>query len=119
VSLKKLPLNLNGKVDLAALPAPARANTGLGGPVVASTNLEKQIVSIVSNLLKLDEIGIEDNFFLLGGHSLFAAQLITRLRERFNVEIPLLTLFESPTVASLAVLIGQLTSEQSASAAGH
>jgi len=118
VCLDELPLNANGKIDRAALPPPSRTNApGLDAPVLPRTALERQIAAIVRNLLKLDEIGVEDNFFLLGGHSLLGAQLIGRLRERFNVEVPLLALFESPTVASLAAQIGRFVSEQTATVA--
>jgi acyl-CoA synthetase (AMP-forming)/AMP-acid ligase II/acyl carrier protein len=120
VCLDELPLNANGKIDRAALPPPSRTNApGLDAPVLPRTALERQTAAIVRDLLKLDEIGVEDNFFLLGGHSLLGAQLIGRLRERFNVEVPLLALFESPTVASLAAQIGRFVSEQSATVASR
>jgi len=81
------------------------------------TERERQITAMVLNLLTLDKIGREENFFLLGGHSLLGAQLIERLRERFNVEISLRALFESPTVAGIAAEVGHLVSARSASAA--
>ena len=120
VCLNELPLNANGKIDRAALPPPARTSApGLDAPVLPHTDLEREIASIARNLLKLDDIGVEDNFFLLGGHSLFAAQFIARLRERFNVEVGLLALFESPTIVGLAAQVGRLVSEQSAPAASR
>jgi len=118
VLLDRLPTNLNGKVDFAALPVPSRALAGLEDKVAPRTEIERQIASIVGGLLKVDEIGVEDNLFLLGGHSLFAAQLIARLREQFHLEVQLLSVFESPTIANLAALIKDGVTARSARAAG-
>ena len=113
VTLNELPLNENGKIDYAALPTPRRGDTpALESPESPSTNTERQIAAMVRNLLAVEEIGIKDNFFLFGGHSLFGAQLIARLAKRFKVEVPLRTIFESPTVASLAAQVERLRSEQ-------
>jgi acyl-CoA synthetase (AMP-forming)/AMP-acid ligase II len=118
VSVHELSLTAHGKVDKDALPPPGRANApGLSAPVWPRTDLERQVAAIVCNLLKLDRISVEDNFFFLGGHSLFGAQLIGRLRERFDVEVSLRMLFESPTVVDLAAHIGRVTQEQSAASA--
>jgi acyl-CoA synthetase (AMP-forming)/AMP-acid ligase II/acyl carrier protein len=118
ICLDELPLSANGKINLAALPPPGQANIArLEAPDLPRTEWERQITAMVLNLLKLDKIGREENFFLLGGHSLLGAQLIQRLRERFNVEISLRALFESPTVAGIAAEVGHLVSVRSASAA--
>jgi amino acid adenylation domain-containing protein len=117
VTLQEFPVTANGKIDYVALPAPDRSNRqGLDPPASPSTELEQQIATVVCDLLKLDEIGLEDNFFLLGGHSLFGAQLIARLEKRFKVGVPLRLLFESPTVASLAAEVSRIRCEQAASA---
>ncbi len=103
VTLEELPLTPNGKIDRAALPAPNEHNT-LRDEVFASpsTPTEKKIAEIVSALLKVERVGVEDNFFLLGGHSMLGAQLVTRISDTFGVELPLRTLFEAPTVRQLA-----------------
>jgi amino acid adenylation domain-containing protein len=96
-------LTPHGKIDRAALPAPTPANTlqddASDAPFTAT---EERVAEILGALLNLEEIGLDDNFFLLGGHSLLGAQLIARLRDVFGVELGLRSLFEAPTVAALA-----------------
>ena len=101
VTLKALPLNPNGKVDRKALPIPnlARSETVF---VLPRNDAEKIIASIYAEILKQEKVSINDNFFELGGHSLLATQVISRLREAFEIEFPLRILFEKPTVVSLA-----------------
>ncbi len=104
VILEALPLTANGKVDrkaLAALPPPS-AETG---PAAARTPLEAALSAIWAELLGLQALGVHDNFFELGGHSLLATRLISRLRSAFGVDLPLVRLFEAPTVAGLAALL--------------
>src|SRR2546426_10733790 len=72
------------------------------GATELCTDTEQRVAEIVGELLNLEAVGLDDNFFLLGGHSLLGAQLIARLREAFGVEIALRSLFEAPTVAALA-----------------
>lgn len=103
VPLDAFPLTAHGKIDRAALPAPERANTlqdQVSAPPCTAT--EQRVAEILGELLNLEEIGLDDNFFLLGGHSLLGAQLMARLRDAFGVEIGLRSLFEAPTVAALA-----------------
>ncbi|MBI5100062.1 MAG: amino acid adenylation domain-containing protein, partial [Nitrospirae bacterium] len=103
IILEALPLTPNGKIDRKALPAPDPVRPELGHPYVAPGNpTEKLMVNIWSEVLRIRQVGIHDNFFDLGGHSLSAAQVISRLRANFKVEIPLQTLFETPTVSGLA-----------------
>jgi len=109
MKLDTLPLTTNGKVDRRALPTPG-ATTGLEDEdayVAPRTPTEAGLSSIWSEILKIDRIGIHDNFFALGGHSLLATQVIARLRSVYNVNVPLRRLFESPTVAGLAVAVVQ------------
>src|SRR3989442_423233 len=110
VFLKSLPLTPNGKVDRAALPAPEDARPDLQKVFVAPrTPVEKELAGIWAGLLKVNDVGVHDNFFDLGGHSLLATQVVSRMRKVFQTEIPLRSLFESPTVAALAEKIESAT----------
>ncbi len=102
VVLKALPLTPNGKIDRQALPAPELAASLTDTFVDPRTPLEETLAGIWSELLSLKKVGIHDNFFDLGGHSLLITQLLARVREYFQVELPLRVLFEAPTVAGLA-----------------
>jgi acyl carrier protein len=100
-------LTANGKIDRAALPAPDEARPDLERRFVAPrTPIEKELADIWAAFLKLSEVGIHDNFFELGGHSLLATQVVSRMRKTFNCEVPLRSLFESPTIAGLAEQVG-------------
>ncbi len=95
-----------GKVDRKALPVPHGSRPELDNSYVAPrTPVEKELAQIWAEVLSLDEIGIHDNFFNLGGHSLLATQVISRVINAFKVELPIKSLFESPTVADMAVVI--------------
>ena len=107
VRLSEFPVTSNGKIDRAALTAMKPEGPGSGKTAAPESAVEQQIAAIVSRLLELTSIGRDENFFLLGGHSLFGAQLIVRLREAFGIEISLRTLFEAPTVRALAAEIGR------------
>ena len=101
VWLDEIPLTPNGKVDFKALPSPElQSETAVLVP--PSTSTEETLLSIWQNLLNLEKIGVTDNFFALGGHSLLGTQLISRIRQQLNVELPLQTLFTAPTVRALA-----------------
>src|SRR5262245_49716608 len=100
VFLEALPLTPNGKVDRHALPVPdATRQAALIAPRTAT---EERVAALYAQVLNIKEVGIDDNFFDLGGHSLLATQVISRVREDFQVEVPVYTLFEAPTVAGLA-----------------
>src|SRR5205807_2968059 len=103
VILDSLPLTENGKVDRRALPAPDQLRPELEGNFVAPrTPAEELIAGIWAEVLRLERIGVHDDFFDLGGHSLNATQVVSRVREAFKVEMPLRALFESPTVEALS-----------------
>ncbi|MBW4609138.1 MAG: amino acid adenylation domain-containing protein [Hassallia sp. WJT32-NPBG1] len=113
VPLKALPLTNNGKIDRKALPAPDKVRPEQAGLFVAPRNAtEKQLTEIWAEILRLDRIGIYDNFFNLGGHSLLATQLISRVRDTFQAELVVKNIFEAPTVADLAALVTQKLAEQ-------
>jgi acyl-CoA synthetase (AMP-forming)/AMP-acid ligase II/acyl carrier protein len=109
VRLEALPLNANGKLDREALPEPSPQNQPAAGEFRAPESpVEMRIAHILADLLNVDRIGVDDNFFLLGGHSLLGAQLILRIRERFGVELTLRHLFEAQTLGKLALLVESL-----------
>jgi len=113
VFLKSLPLTPNGKVDRNALPAPDETRPGLQSDFVAPRSLiEKELAGIWASFLKVSVVGVHDNFFDLGGHSLLATQVVSRMRKEFQQEIPLRSLFESPTVAQLAEKIEEANSNE-------
>jgi acyl carrier protein len=106
VQLESLPLTPSGKVDRSALPPVTSANTLRDNEYVEPrTPVEEKIAEILGQLLGLDSFGAEDNFFMLGGHSLLGTQVIIRLRDTFGIELSLRTIFESPTVAELAARV--------------
>jgi acyl carrier protein len=108
VVLDSLPLTANGKVDYSALPLATSENMLRDEPAAASSATEASLAQIVSGLLHVPEVAPDDDFFLLGGHSLLGTQLIVRIHEAFGVEVPLRTLFERPTVRGLAAVIEEL-----------
>ena len=109
ILLDALPLTPNGKVDRAALPAPDATNTARHSETAVPSNpIEARLAEIMSGLLGLEQIGRDDNFFMLGGHSLLGTQVIMRVSESFGVEIPLRTLFDAPTIEQLAAEVERL-----------
>jgi acyl carrier protein len=109
VRLKALPLNPAGKVDRATLPPPNAENTLRDSSFIAPrTPIEERLGAILAALLDLDRVSAEDNFFLLGGHSLLGTQLIARIRDTFGVELSLRSLFDFPTIAKLSCQIEML-----------
>jgi acyl carrier protein len=111
--LAKLPLNANGKIDRQALPEPEQAQTK--AYVAPSTPTEELVASIWAEVLRRDRVSTEDNFFELGGHSLMATQIVSRIREKFHVELAMRILFEKPTICGLAQAIEAARQEGSES----
>ncbi len=107
VSIESVPVTANGKVDRAALPS-SNGNRHSDAYVGPRTAVEEELVKILAPLLKLERVGVNDNFFLLGGHSLLGTQLIARISETFGVDLTLLKLFDHPTVAEMSVEIEDL-----------
>jgi tyrocidine synthetase III len=105
VALEKMPLNPNGKIDRKALPEPdITANRNFVAPV---TETELLLVDIWADVLSIDKelIGVQDNFFQLGGHSLKVAGLAGKIHQAFSVEVSIVELFKSPTIAAIAKMI--------------
>lgn len=113
--LDAMPLTLNGKVDRAALPSPdVVADTVHVEP---RTNTERQLVTIWSAVLKRDVVGVTDSFLDLGGHSLLAIRVLGRISKDFGVRLALRSLFETPTVRQIAVVIDAELAQRNAAAA--
>jgi len=109
VRLDALPVAASGKVNRSALPAPSEENILREEAFLnPRTPTEQRVAAIVASLLGLPQVGLNDNFFYLGGNSLFGTQVIARLRDAFHVELPLLTLFDHPTVVDLAAAVERL-----------
>ncbi len=108
VVLEQLPRTLSGKIDRQALPAleeratPAAGEAAVEGPRNA---IEKTVAEIFAEVLGLEQVGIHDNFFERGGHSLLVIQVLARVQQAYEIELPLGSLFEAPTVAGLASLV--------------
>ena len=109
VVLDAIPLNTNGKVDRKALPAPNDRPDLAISYREPETDLERKLTRIWQELLRVDHIGVNDNFFDLGGHSLLAARLIALIEKETRHNIPVAALFEAPTVAQLAQRLAQRT----------
>jgi acyl carrier protein len=106
VVLDAMPLTRNAKVDYAALPMPPAFEAGDREPGRApSTETERRLAAIVAGVLSVGEIGADDDFFLLGGHSILATQVVVQSREAFGIDLTLRDLFESPTIGRFAAVI--------------
>jgi amino acid adenylation domain-containing protein len=105
VGLAALPLTASGKVDRRALPAPTAARLGAGPADAPRTPLEEVLAGIWSRVLKHEAVGVGESFFDLGGNSLRAVEVISRVRRLCGVDLPLRTLFERPTVAATAAAV--------------
>ena len=109
VIMDQLPLTSNGKVDYRALPAPDQAAHVTETVFVpARSPVEEMLSGIWAEILGLERVGVHDNFFDLGGHSLLGTQVISRVRKTFDLELPLRVVFEGPTVAEMAERIEQV-----------
>jgi amino acid adenylation domain-containing protein len=106
--LEKIPLTANGKVNRRDLPAPNWGRNAIVSAIAPTSPTEQKLTNIWTDLLGLKNVGIQDNFFQLGGHSLLATQLTSRIRDTFNVELPLQKVFETPQIAPLASAIETL-----------
>lgn len=107
VALESFPLLPNGKVDRNALPPPEEGAEArrIGASDAPKSQVEKAIAQIWAALLGVKEVGIRENFFDLGGHSLLATQVISRIRDALHCDLPLITMFETPTVEELASIV--------------
>jgi amino acid adenylation domain-containing protein len=107
VTLEKLPLTPNGKIDRKALPAPDKTRADSQASFVEPrSEMEREIAKLWQELLHVEQVGLNDNFFDLGGHSLLVVQMQAKLREAFGVQLPIVRLFQHPTVSALARSLG-------------
>ncbi|MDQ3827317.1 MAG: condensation domain-containing protein, partial [Actinomycetota bacterium] len=111
VTLDALPLTRNGKLDRKALPAPDVSAATRAAYVGPRNEVERVVAQIWADVLKVEKVGVEDNFFDLGGDSILTIQVISRLRAALRVEMPLRDVFSNPTVASLAGVIETVTGQ--------
>jgi amino acid adenylation domain-containing protein len=118
VVMDALPLTPNGKIDRKNLPAPARDTSGAGKGGAPKTETQKMVAAIWSEVLRVDGIGIDDDFFDLGGHSMTATALVQRLRAAFGVDLGLASLFERPTIAGLSEVVDMLVLTNRGSGSG-
>jgi amino acid adenylation domain-containing protein len=102
VHLDAFPLNNNGKIDAAALPAPGGMTVGPGAQEAPQTDMEIRIEYLWNEVLRIDSAGRRDNFFASGGHSLLAIQLLVRINEALGCDLALVDFFDEPTIAGLA-----------------
>ncbi|MBP5972479.1 amino acid adenylation domain-containing protein [Brasilonema sp. CT11] len=106
VILESLPLTPNGKVDRLSLPVPSHRSAS--NTFVSPRNtVELQLAEIWSKVLKVDKVGVQDNFFDLGGHSLLATYLMARIKQQLLKDVPLVTFFQNPTIEQLATILQQ------------
>ncbi len=111
VLLERLPLTPNGKVDRKSLPQPEASIREEADTYIAPRTSTEEVLAIIwGELLKIEQVGINDNFFLLGGHSLLATKVVARLQNVFGVKIPLRKIFEAPTVEGLAMVVDEILS---------
>ncbi|HEU4561817.1 MAG TPA: amino acid adenylation domain-containing protein [Longimicrobium sp.] len=111
VSLDALPRTPNGKVDRRALPAPDASGSEAHAYVAPRTATEERLAGIFAEVLGVERVGVHDDFFVAGGHSLLAVRVVTRVREAFGVELLVRAMFEAPTVAELAARVEALLRE--------
>ena len=117
VRLGALPVSPNGKLDLTRLPQPTKGNQFEARASKSSASpIERNLLTMVQEILTNDSVVAEDNFFLAGGHSLLGMQLLVRLRSTFGVDLSLQKLFEAPTVKDLAVMVEALLKEEGSAA---
>jgi amino acid adenylation domain-containing protein/non-ribosomal peptide synthase protein (TIGR01720 family) len=105
VTLAALPLTLSGKLDRRALPDPELQPSGGGERILPRTEVEQALAAIWTELLGVREVGIRDDFFALGGHSLVATRVVSRIRESLGVQLPVRELFAQPSIESLATRV--------------
>ena len=111
--LEEFPLTPNRKIDRKALPLPEANRRNLDNYIKPSSEIEREIAQIWQQVLQVDKIGIHDNFFDLGGHSLSMVKVHSQLREKFSSDIPLVEMFRHPTISALVKYFSNIDDESS------
>jgi amino acid adenylation domain-containing protein len=111
--LESLPLTTNGKIDRQALPNADDFNSDRSSFAPPQTEVERKLADVWMRVLGLDKVGIHDNFFNLGGHSLLAVKLVNEIKKEFEQKVPLISFFQSATIAGLASALSRGTDSQS------
>jgi amino acid adenylation domain-containing protein len=121
VRLREMPLNPNGKIDREALPAPGSVERpGRAAAEAPRTDTEKAVAALFAEILKVEEVGRDDNFFRLGGHSLMATQMIAGISEALNIRFSAVDFFARPTVTGIAERVDALrAAEETMDPAAH
>jgi amino acid adenylation domain-containing protein len=113
IELQRMPLLPSGKIDRIALPSPSPRSLAKHRTIVRGrTAIEKGLISMWQEVLELDDVSMDDNFFDLGGHSLGGLRVLARVRRDFHVDVPLRALFEGPTIAELALQVEKLKTQE-------
>jgi acyl carrier protein len=108
IFVDELPLSPNGKVDRKRLPPPEFRTSRSGAKFAEPRNpVEEKLATIWQEVLNRDQISIHDNFFILGGHSLNATQVVSRIHDTFSIDLPLVSIFDAESLASLATMIDE------------
>jgi aryl carrier-like protein len=118
IRLERLPLNANGKVDRAKLPAPEREVRAVAATPLGS-DTERMVAAVWEELLGTGHIGVHDNFFDAGGHSLLLLQMRTKLVEQSGKDIPLMEMFRKPTIRAMADFLDARTAPMAADSVVH
>src|SRR5437660_603929 len=107
ISLAALPVSLNGKLDRRALPSAGKSVEVLRKRIAARNDTERKLINIWQDVLGITSISVDDNFFDVGGNSLLAVRLCTRIEKAFHIKLPLATLIEAQTVEQLAGVLSE------------
>src|SRR5690606_30824210 len=113
VALAEFPLTPNGKIDRLRLPEPAAPDDAASEQLAPRTTAEARVAAAFCDVLGLPAVGVDADFFDLGGQSILGLQLVTRLEEEFDVEVPLQVLFEASSVAALAARVSSASADGS------
>ncbi|WP_218154651.1 non-ribosomal peptide synthetase [Paenibacillus sp. UNC496MF] len=109
VTLERMPLTTNGKIDRKALPEPDGKNIASKAFAVPRNETERRLLHIWKDVLSLEQIGIDDEFFEIGGHSLLIARAVSEINEAFQISLPFTKVFQNPTIRMIAAIIDELT----------
>ncbi|TQV77376.1 amino acid adenylation domain-containing protein [Aliikangiella marina] len=112
IAIESIPLTVNGKLDKKSLPSPLDSLSDASTYQAPDSEIESKLCDLWQNTLKVNKVGTNDNFFKLGGHSLLATRLVSAIRREFNIEMPIRTLFEYPTVKELSEIVKSTTNKE-------